>query len=76
MAKMRLSHENTKNLSPDIHQLCQYLARLEGIWQNKEAFIVAAFLLWFAFKSLSLRKSKTRPSWIKQKHTKLTRRKN
>lgn len=40
MAKMRLSHENTKNLSPDIHQLCQYLAylaylaRLAGIWQE------------------------------------------
>lgn len=63
MAKMRLLYKWRKKHINNIHQLCQYLAYLAylaGIWQNEEAFIVAAFLLRFAFKSLSLRKSKTR----------------
>lgn len=69
MAKMRLLYKWRKKHINNIHQLCQHLAyqhiwhtwqHLAGIWQNEEAFIVAAFLLRFAFKSLSLRKSKTR----------------
>lgn len=70
MAKMRLLYKWRKKHINNIHQLCQHLAylaylatfgrNLAGIWQNEEAFIVAAFLLRFAFKSLSLRKSKTR----------------
>lgn len=66
MAKMRLLYKWRKKHINNIHQLCQYLAYLAYLatfgrnWQNEEAFIVAAFLLRFAFKSLSLRKSKTR----------------
>ena len=66
MAKMRLLYKWRKKHINNIHQLCQYLAYLAYLatfgrnLADEEAFIVAAFLLRFAFKSLSLRKSKTR----------------